>query len=108
MSAARKVAEYGDLVGDDDLSLDEADAVSKALGEGHAFVAQIPEWLADDKAVSGFDDCPTVAAGAIEHETGKAYLVSHGDDEDWFPKSQIVVYEATPDAELYTPAEGNK
>lgn len=105
MSAVRQVAAYGDLIGDSDLSVAEADAISEALRREFEFVAHIPEWLADDKAVAGFGEHPTIAVGTIEHETERAYLISRGDDEDWFPKSQIIVYESTPDAELYTPAD---
>ena len=105
MSAVRQVAKYGDLIGDADLSVEQADAISKALGKGFDLAAALPEWLASDKRAAGFGGCETVVAGYVEHETEKAYLLSNPEAEDWFPKSQITTYEATPDAELYLPGD---
>lgn len=105
MRGVRTVSSYGDLVSDDDLTVDAADAIGKALAEDQQFVCWAPDWLVEEKTLGniGSGGCPNVVTGSIEHETGKAYLV--GDpatgDEDWFPKSQVIVYTAGPNAEFY-------
>lgn len=103
MSAVRTVANYGELISDSELNVEAADAIAGALSDGAEVVAYLPEWLATEKAIAGYGGCDRVAAGALEHETDRAYLVSTSDGEDWLPKSQIHVFESAPDAAIVAP-----
>lgn len=102
MTEPTRVANYGDLIRSD-LSVDEADAVARELANGAEFVARIPDWLYGKK---GFDGgLAGVISGELVYESEKAYLVGIEGEDVWLPKSHTQVYEATPDAELYLPAD---
>ena len=97
------VSSYGDLISDDALTVASADAVAQALNDGVEFVAHVPEWLFGAK---GFDPGPEgILTGPLVYESEKAYLVEIEGKDVWLPKSAIRVYEAAPDAQLYTPTQ---
>ncbi|ADJ14526.1 hypothetical protein [Halalkalicoccus jeotgali] len=97
-----EVSSYGDLIGDPFLNVVRADAVVVELNAGRELVAYAPDWLVGQK------DYPStgggeVVAGSIIRETDDAILLGREDDEAWFPKSQILVFEAIEGVDLPAP-----
>lgn len=94
------VENYGDLISDEFLNVERADAVARELANGHEFVARVPDWMVAEKAIAPSTFGAEIVAGSIKRESEKAYLVECGGAEAWLPKSTIRVYEAAEDADL--------
>lgn len=101
----RTVSSYADLIGDDDLPFDAADAISAALAAENKVACWVPDFIAQDpsKTLPGYHNHPNVLVGTIENETEKGVLIQDPatGDEDWYPKTRTIVYTAGPDSDFY-------
>jgi hypothetical protein len=105
MAEITRVEEYGDLVGDDDLSLQDADTLAGVLPTDEGRVAiWLPLWLAEEKPLTSAGKSDQVFVAEFgERETEKAYYVRQGNAGVWIPKSVARVYQAPPDADIVSP-----
>lgn len=107
MSGIETVDGYADLIAHGSLNVARADAVARALSDTDADVAILaPEWVLDSSDLSPTHH-PEVVGVAVEHETGKAYLVDASGNQDWLPKSEIEVFEAE-DSAVAVPGSGEE
>lgn len=99
-----EVASYADLVSDDGLELQAADAIARALVQDDAgAVVWTEAWLAAEKDIAPVDGAGQVFQGSIEAETEKAWLLAVDGAEAWIPKSQARRFRATDGAEIAVP-----
>lgn len=107
MTGTTVVAGYADLIAHGSLNVARADAVARALSDTNADLAILaPEWVLESSDLSP-EHHPEVVGITVEHETGKAYLVDAGGNQDWLPKSEIEVFEAEDDA-VVVPGSGGE
>lgn len=97
------VSNYGDLISNEFLNVERADAVVREFDAGHELVARVPDWLIVEKDYPASQHAEEIIARSVERETEAAYLLANGDAEVWFPKSVIVAFEAADDAEFVQP-----
>ena len=97
---------YGDLLSDDDLYLQDSDALADALPTSDGRLAfWLPQWLAEEKVIepAGQSDQVFVTEVVEDRETEKAYYVRQGNAGGWIPKSVARVYRAPAEADIVSP-----
>ncbi|WP_435175714.1 hypothetical protein [Halorussus sp. AFM4] len=103
------VEAYHDLVSDDHLNLEEADAIAGALNRvtgNDVDVLYLPAELAEEKVLEPEDGTESVFVARLvpERETQAAYYARQGLGGAWVPKAATRIYVAAGDSDIYAPA----
>jgi len=108
-----RIEAYGDLVCDDALDLQAADAIASALSvtsSADVAVLHLPRPLAEEKVLKPEDESDQVfiAEFVADRETGAAYYARQGRRGCWVPKSATRIYRSGADADILVPDTGHE